>query len=758
LLPVSAVMDRNLAPIQNYRELWGRRRDELAALLWLSNELLTSLEPRDIMACATRVAVEVLDADRGSIFLPDPLSQELVLQSGYGWGPEHLGNFRVKFGLDSAAGYAVTERMPVVVPDMTREDRFSVPDILIEQGLRSALSTPMLVEGRPIGAMLINTCDVRRFTDAEVKLLSLIANQTAIALENARHYDAAQRRVQQFRLINEVGRRITSILSVDELMNQVARLVQETFGYYNVNIGLKEDDDLVIRASAGGYQTGESPVGYRERLGCGIGIACWTVENGRPRLVNDVSQEPRYRYLEALCHTRAELAVPIKIGDKTLGVLDVESDRTNAFDPQDIPLLESLAAQVAVALENARLYEAEQQARQSAETLQETARILTATLDLEEALGRILIALKKVIAYDSAAVLLVQSHRLKVVASQHVEDVNPDMQVVLPVDDPFFQRVSRTGQPVVLRDAQADPHFTAAGQTGYVRGWVCAPLPVKNNVIGCLTVDSRQVGAYNDADGQTIAAFARQAAIAIENARLWEELRRREEMRGWLIEKIISAQEDERRRVSRELHDDTGQSLTSLAMLLRVLEEQAGGLPIEPQIREVRALASTIRDGVHRLAQALRPSTLDQMGLVAAVRQQVRQLQRQFGLDVSFATDGFDEDGLVVGCRLPSQVEITLYRIVQEALNNVIKHANASRVAVTLSNQCDRVIATICDNGQGFNADAALRPRTARSLGLLGMQERTMLIDGKLTIESAPGLGTVIRVEVPLVTMGEVQR
>ncbi|MFQ5857977.1 MAG: GAF domain-containing protein, partial [Anaerolineae bacterium] len=753
---IRVVMKPDLAPAQGYRELWGRRRDELAALLWLSNELLSSLEPRDIMKCATKVAVEVLDADRCSIFLPDPLRQELVLRAGYGWGTELFGTFRIKFGVDTAAGHAVAERTPVVVPDMTREDRFSVPEMFIKQGLRSALSTPMLIEGRPIGAMLINTHDVRRFTEAEVKLLSLIANQTAIALENARLYDAAQHKAQQFRLINKVGRRITSILNVDELINEVARLTQETFGYYNVNIGLVEGDYLVIRASEGEYEPSEPPVGQRGLIGDGAGIARWVAAHNRPLLVNDVSQEPRYRCLEALCRTCAELAVPIRISDKVLGVLDVESDRINAFDARDIPLLESLAAQVAVALENARLYEAEQRARQSAETLQKIARILTVTLDLEDALDRILVELKKVIAYDSAAVLLVRYDRLEVVASQHVADVDPDMRVALPIDDPFFQQVSQSEQPLVLKDAQADPRFTAAGQTGYVRGWVCAPLVVKDSVIGCLTVDSRQVGAYNDTDGQTIATFARQAAIAIENARLWDELRRKEEMRGWLIEKIISAQEDERRRVSRELHDDTGQSLTSLAMLLRVLEEQARGLPIESQITDVRDLASTIRDGVHRLAQALRPSTLDQMGLIAAIREHLRQLQQQFELDVSFTIEGFDQDGLDCGSRLPPQVEITLYRIVQEALNNVIKHANADQVAVSLSNQGDRVVATVSDNGRGFDADAVLRSKEVRSLGLLGMRERTMLIDGKLIIDSAPGQGTTIRVEAPLVTIGEV--
>ena len=186
-------MDFQSAPAQSYRELWSRQRDDLAALLWLSNELLATLDPDEIMRCATKVAVEVLDADRCSIFLPDTAGQGLILSGGDGWDSEHFGAFCIKFGVDTAAGYAVAERTPVVVPDMTQEDRFSVPAMFIKEGLRSALSTPMLVESRPIGAMLINTYEVRRFTDDEVKLLGLIANQTAIALENARLYAAEHR-------------------------------------------------------------------------------------------------------------------------------------------------------------------------------------------------------------------------------------------------------------------------------------------------------------------------------------------------------------------------------------------------------------------------------------------------------------------------------------------------------------------------------------------------------------------------------------
>jgi len=179
-----------------------------------------------------------------------------------------------------------------------------------------------------------------------------------------------RRRAEQLRAINEVGRRISSILSLDELLPFVVKSLQETFNYYNVNIFLLDpgSDDLVLKAGAGGYE-GTVPVGLPVKVT--EGIVGWVARSGKPLLANDVSQEPRYRFAEELADTRSELAVPIKMGTQILGVLDIESTELNAFDETDPFVAETLADQVAIAIQNAKLYE---QARELA-TVEERQRL-----------------------------------------------------------------------------------------------------------------------------------------------------------------------------------------------------------------------------------------------------------------------------------------------------------------------------------------------------------------------------------------------
>lgn len=221
-----------------------------------------------------------------------------------------------------------------------------------------------------------------------------------------------------------------------------------------------------------------------------------------------------------------------------------------------------------------------------------------------------------------------------------------------------------------------------------------------------------------------------------------EELRRKEELRQQLLAKVITAQEEERKRIARELHDETSQCLTSLAVGLRHVEDGCNSQQISSRIAELRALAAQTLDDVHRLATELRPSLLDDLGLVAALQQYTRDYARKLGVEADFQAIGME------GKRLPPPVEIALYRIVQEALTNVVRHAEAKKVGVLLEARNSSIVAIVEDDGKGF----AVREMSGRGdgrLGLYGMQERASLIGGALTIESTPGTGTTIFVEVP---------
>jgi signal transduction histidine kinase len=246
-----------------------------------------------------------------------------------------------------------------------------------------------------------------------------------------------------------------------------------------------------------------------------------------------------------------------------------------------------------------------------------------------------------------------------------------------------------------------------------------------------------------------LGAIGQQLGVAIENARLWEDLKQRDVLRRQLLQQAIAAQEQERRRIARELHDQTGQALTSLLVWLRALEAEADGsgrLTISPaRLQELKAIVADTLDGVRDLALELRPSVLDDLGLVPALQRYVRTCQERHQLAIDFQTVGLE------GVRLPLSVETALYRIMQEALTNVVQHACAHRVGLLLEARAGVVVAIVEDDGCGFEADRLMHgPMHKRWLGLSGMSERAQLLGGKLSIESAPGEGTTVFVEVPL--------
>lgn len=233
--------------------------------------------------------------------------------------------------------------------------------------------------------------------------------------------------------------------------------------------------------------------------------------------------------------------------------------------------------------------------------------------------------------------------------------------------------------------------------------------------------------------------------MTAELERSWEEIRRKEEVRTRLLERVISAQEEERRRIARELHDETGQSLTSLALGLQAMEGVKNLEEVKVRTAELRSLVAKTLEEVHHLARALRPSILDDLGLVAALERSVKGYEAATGLRIDFYAQGLD------GKRLSPHLETALYRIVQEALTNVVKHAQARNVSVLLERRGRAVVAVVEDDGRGFDVAAARRSRgDDKGLGLIGIEERASLLGGTLTVESRPGMGTTVVVEIPL--------
>lgn len=259
-------------------------------------------------------------------------------------------------------------------------------------------------------------------------------------------------------------------------------------------------------------------------------------------------------------------------------------------------------------------------------------------------------------------------------------------------------------------------------------------LPVANGTLGqFLTVKF----PLTDSDGSKLLA-----GVAIDITDRTPADAAREE----LLRRIVTTQEDERRRLARELHDELGQQLAALLLGLKVLPGY-DQLPIltKDHLQNLQKITEQIMQRARRLAIDLRPETLDHLGLPEALQFYIREWSQRSGVPVDFHCNGLRE------IRLPAPIETTLYRVVQEALTNVLRHAQAKRVSVLLERRAGQVLTIVEDDGQGFERGEDYRLRhTERSLGLIGMQERVALVNGHLSIESSPGAGTTIFAKIPL--------
>jgi signal transduction histidine kinase len=357
--------------------------------------------------------------------------------------------------------------------------------------------------------------------------------------------------------------------------------------------------------------------------------------------------------------------------------------------------------------------------------------------------------LGRFVSYDRASVMLAEDgdSRFIVHASRGFGDwADAEQGRVLTIDaeeNPIIHTLLTTRESLLIPDTFEHSGWERRAGEEHVRNWLGVPLVASGEVIGLCLMDKAQAGFFTRQHQRLAESLALQAAIAIQNARLFDQVHAGRERLQTLSRRLVEVQETERRHIARELHDQAGQALTSLMVGLRLLEEGADyGEAASAHVAELKHMVDGILENLHQLATDLRPASLDHLGLVAALRQHVEAFGRQHDLAVQFETVNLEDK------RLSPTQETALFRIVQEALTNVVRHAQASRADVLLERQGDRVIAIVEDNGLGFDPVAAMQ---SGRLGLLGMRERAEMLGGTLVVESWPGAGTTLFVEVPYV-------
>ncbi|MGE5249739.1 MAG: GAF domain-containing protein [Bacteroidota bacterium] len=416
-----------------------------------------------------------------------------------------------------------------------------------------------------------------------------------------------------------------------------------------------------------------------------------------------------------------------------------------------------------------RELDARVQARtQELSTLNAVALTVNRSLNLKDILEHALDEVLQLAGIDLAAIFLLDLPRgdLKLMAFRGLSEQAARLAYQVGLLDGSCGGVVELGEPVVVPDVS---QFRGRGAESLRREHVTAvmhvPLMNKGQVLGSMCLGTHGSGTFDHEEQRLLTALGNQIAIAVENARLYAEVQHKERVRGELFQKALAAQEEERKRIARELHDEISQSLTALLYEAEAgLESESSGRTRE-RLENICDLTQHSLDNIHTLLFDLRPSMLDQLGLIPAVRSLAKSRLEPKGVRVTVQTGpntGASNSTANPG-RLSPEIETALFRVMQEAINNIARHAAARNVEIRLELGEDSALANIVDDGIGFDlADLSilavkdrdsrdsLFSNDARGLGIMGMQERIELLGGQLEINSAPGSGTRIHMQVPL--------
>ena len=340
---------------------------------------------------------------------------------------------------------------------------------------------------------------------------------------------------------NKVGQQITSILKIDALLSEVVNLIQENFGYYFVGVWRPHEQNDALILQAGVRKAYENL--KRQRLdGLHIPLSSASIivgvfQKGNARTVDDVHNVSDYFSIDELPHTRSALALPLQIGKRTIGVLDIQSQIIAAFNEDDRSVMRALANQLAVAIRNAELYTAEQRRRQLAESLVKTGRVLSSSLDLHEVPARILDELADVVPYGRGSVMIQEGAALRSIAQRGFPPNHQSRGVtVLIREGDVFEKIASTQEPLIIKDTLGDPRFQQLHDLERHHSWMGVPLISKGRVVGMISLTRPEANAFSAEDAQLVLAFAGQAAIALENAHLYEEIREFNEELGLRVQ------------------------------------------------------------------------------------------------------------------------------------------------------------------------------------------------------------------------------
>lgn len=525
--------------------------------------------------------------------------------------------------------------------------------------------------------------------------------------------ESYERVISRLNMINNVTTALTQSFDVEKTLDDILDMVIEVLGMELGAVFLLDKEEQ-----------GLSLVAHR---------------NLPPEVPECVDGLKSSRLLARHQDLHCKLAGPLRAKGEVNGLLFVGARTSCPLLRQEEELLDTICNIIGMFVENVRLYQNRVRDLQIERSLAQVAEEVTSELELDRVLPKVMQIAVDVLDADGGVLALLDEER-NIITYPYLHQLPPDLaDVTVSRGEGLSGEVMTTGRPTVIDNYQTYPRALPAFVQAGLASVAVVPIVSGDRTFGALNVLSiNEAKSFSARDMIILTAIGHQAAIAIENAYLYENMR-------FYARKITQAQESERKRIARELHDDTIQSLIGLTRHMEALTTTGETLP-ETSVQRIRGLQEATGDvirRVRRFSQDLRPSILDDLGLLPTLEEMTTELN-QDGLQSEFRILGAER-------RLSSEAELTLFRIAQEALNNVRKHAQATQVVTTVELSESAVKMAVEDDGIGFKPPTLVdHPAAASKLGLIGMHERARLLRGTLVIDSAPGQGTKVIVNVPV--------
>ncbi len=523
------------------------------------------------------------------------------------------------------------------------------------------------------------------------------------------------------------------------------------------------------------------------RIPYGRGVTWKVINLGQVVNIEDIQKDENIGYAGKDLGHHGALGIPIILERVVMGVIWFCSYKKRKLDKEEIGLLTSVGSQIGIAIAKAKLYKELTKKSRYEKIISTVTKSVHQSIDLQEVLENAVDSISKNIdSANNVGVYLTEGNEAVLKAHRGLPDWFVKKIKRIPLSKGFIGKTIREGKAIYVADVDKDTIIGPAGREFGTKSYLSKPIKHAGTTVGAIGINSFQKNVFDEEELKLLRIVVQQIEIAINNARQAEALQRtrneledrvkertteltkanilleqeiterkqaeqkitesHEQMRV-LAARLQSVRDEEKSRIAREIHDDLGQLLTGLKMELSMfdkkLNKMSNGVPIlmEKSLASMFELIDTTIQKVQEISTELRPGVLDTLGLVAAIEWQAQQFQRQTGISCKLALGPDDE------IDLDTEQSTAIFRIFQETLTNIARHANSKKVRVGIKKKSKKVILEISDNGRGITESEITDPK---SLGLLGMQERARVLGGEIEIRGAQGKGTKITAVIPI--------